>query len=166
MFGCFVTRIKVTKNFIFFIYFLAATPARWLLRASKDMLAQKLVTLASTILLLRWMDIFPTQGICKEAPLATRLHTNYSCPFCHTDFINQEKVIEHMEICSGTDPEPEVMKLIGLNCQQTFEINDKIENHIKINIMKKIRNLHNLSQQLQQPERVNRSHENHFINSA
>ena len=97
-------------------------PARWLLRASKDMLAQNLVTLASTIILLQWMETLPTQGIYKEAPLVTKLHTNYSCPFCHTDFINQEKVVEHMEICSGTDPELDVLKPISPYCQQTFDI--------------------------------------------
>ena len=47
-------------------------PARWLFQASQGMLAQKLITLASTILLLHWMKILTTQGICKEA---TRLHT-------------------------------------------------------------------------------------------
>ena len=29
--------------------------------------------LASTIILLQWMEVLPTQGICKEAPLASRL---------------------------------------------------------------------------------------------
>ena len=66
-----------------------------------------------------------------------------------------------MEICSGTDPEPEVLKLSCPYCQQTFETYDKIEKHIGIHIMRQIRNLHNLSQQLQQPGRVNWSHE-HF----
>ena len=37
----------------------------WLFRASEGMLAQKLLTLASTILLLQRMKILPTQGICK-----------------------------------------------------------------------------------------------------
>ena len=100
------------------------------------MLAQKLVTLASSIFLLQWMEILPTQGICKEASLATRLHTNYPCPFCHTDFINQEDVIEHIEICLGTDQEHEVLKLICPYCQQTFETYDKIEKHIGIHIMR------------------------------
>jgi uncharacterized Zn-finger protein len=100
------------------------------------MLAQKLATLASIILLLQWMEILPTQGICKEAFLATRLHTNYLCPFCHTDFINQEEFIEHMEICSGTDPKPEVLKLICPYCEQTFETYDKIKKHIVIPIMR------------------------------
>ena len=40
------------------------------------MLVQQLVTLASTILLLQQMEILPTQGICKESSLATRLPTN------------------------------------------------------------------------------------------
>jgi hypothetical protein len=44
------------------------------------------------------MEILPTKGICKEASLATGLHTYYPCPFCHNDFINQEEVIEHMKI--------------------------------------------------------------------
>ena len=52
------------------------------------MLAQKLVTLAYNILLLRWTEILLTQCICKEAPLATRFHTICYCLFCHTDFIN------------------------------------------------------------------------------
>ena len=128
------------------------------------MLAQKLVTLASTILLLQWMEILPTQGIYKEAPLATRLHTNYSCPFFHTDFINQEEFIEHMEICSGTDPELEVLKLIFSYCQETFDIYDQIENYIGIQIMRYIRILLNLPQQLQQPGRVNWSHEHISMN--
>ena len=51
------------------------------------------------------MEILPTQGICKEASLATGLHTNYPCPFCHNDFIIQEEIIEHMEIWSVTNPE-------------------------------------------------------------
>ena len=57
-----------------------------------------------------------------EAPIAARLPINYSCPFCHTNFINKLEVIEYMEICSGTDPELEVLKLICPHCQQTFDI--------------------------------------------
>ena len=136
MFGGWVRRLKVTKHLIYSSYCLAVVPARWLFRASEGMLAQKLATLASTIFLLQWMEIIPTQGICKEASLATRLHTNYPCPFCHTDFINQEEVIEHMEICSGTDPKPKVLKLIGPYCQPTFETYDKIEKHIWIHFMR------------------------------
>ena len=94
------------------------------------------VTLASTIFLLQLMEILPTQGICNEASLASRLHTNYPCPFCHTNFINQEEVTEHMEICSGTDPEPEVLMLICPYCQKTFETFDKIEKSIEIHIMR------------------------------
>ena len=71
--------------------------------------------------------------------------SDYPCPFCHTNFINQEEVFEHMEICSGTDPEPEVLKLIRPYCQQNFETADGIEKHIGIHIMRYIRNLHNLS---------------------
>ena len=134
-------------------------PPRWLLQASEDMLAQNLVTLASTILLLQWMETLPTQAIYKEASLATRLRTNYSCPFCHTDFINHEKVMEHMEICSGTDLELDVLKPIRPYCQQTFDTYDKIENYIGIQIMIYIRILLNLPQQLQHPGRVNWSHE-------
>ena len=44
--------------------------------------------------------------------------SDYPCPFCHTDFMNEEEVTEHLEICSGTDPEPEVLKLICPYCQQ------------------------------------------------
>ena len=102
--------------------------------------------LASTIPLLQWMESLPTQGISKESSLATRLQTICSCPFRHTEIINQEEVIEHMEICSGTDQEPEVQKLICPYCQQTFNIYDKIDNHIRIHIKRQISNLHNLSQ--------------------
>ena len=109
-------------------------PARWLFRESEGMFAQKVVTLASTIFLLQRMEILPTQGICKEASLATRLYINYPCPFRHTNFINQEEVIEHMEICSWTDPEPEALKLICPYCQKTFEMYDKIEKPIGIDI--------------------------------
>ena len=38
---------------------------------------------------------------------STSERSDYPCPFCNTDFINQEEVFEHMEICSGTDPEPD-----------------------------------------------------------
>ena len=68
--------------------------------------------------------------------------SDYPCPFCHTNFINQEEVFEYMEICSGTDPEPEVLKLICPKCQQTFETSDKIEKHIGIHIMGWIRNFY------------------------
>ena len=50
---------------------------------------------------------------------STSERSDYPCPFCHTDFINQEEVFEHMEICSGTDPEPEVLNLIYAYCQKT-----------------------------------------------
>ena len=56
--------------------------------------------------------------------------------FWHTDFITQEEIIAHMEICSGTDTEPEVLKLICPHCQQTFETYDRIKNHIWIRIMR------------------------------
>ena len=127
LFGCWVRRLKVTKPFIYVIYGLAAVPARWFFRGSEGMLAQKLVTLTSTIFLIYWMEILPTQGICKEASLATGLHTNYPCPFCINDFINQEEFIEHKEICSGTNPKPEVLNLICPYGQKTFETYDKIE---------------------------------------
>ena len=57
-------------------------------------------------------------------------------PFCHTDFINQKEVIEHMEICSRADPEPKVLQLICPCCKQTFETYYKIEKHIGIHIMR------------------------------
>ena len=47
-----------------------------------------------------------------------------------------------MEICSGTDLEPEVLKLMCLNYQKTY---DKFHNYIEIHIMEWIRNLHNMS---------------------
>ena len=72
---------------------------------------------------------------------STSERSDYPCPFCHTDFINQEEVIEHMEICSGTDTEPEVLKLMCPYCQQNFETAEK---HIGIHIMRWIRSLHNL----------------------
>ena len=81
------------------------------------------------------MEIRPTQGICKKASQATRLQTNYPCPFGHNDFINQEVVIEHMEIYSGTDPEPEVLNLICPYSQKTFKTYDKIDKPIGIHIM-------------------------------
>ena len=55
---------------------------------------------------------------------STSKRSDYPCPFCHTDFINQEEVFEHMEICSGTDPAPEVLKPICPYCQQIFETTD------------------------------------------
>ena len=60
------------------------------------------------------------------------IHAYFSIP----NFINQEEVIEHMEICSGTDPEREVLKLTCPYCQQTFETHDKIGKHIKIYILR------------------------------
>ena len=59
----------------------------------------------------------------------------YPGPLCYNDFINQEEVIERVEISSGTDPEPKVLKLICPYCQQTFETYDKIKKHIGIHIM-------------------------------
>ena len=40
-----------------------------------------------------------------------------------------------MEIYSGTDPEPGVLKLICPYCQQTFETYEKIERHLGIHII-------------------------------
>ena len=94
MFGCLVWRLKVTKHFIFSSYFLAVVLARWLLQASEDMLAEQLVTLASTILLLQWTKILPTQGIYKEAPLADRLQIKNSCPFCYTKFFKKYSLFQ------------------------------------------------------------------------
>ena len=70
-----------------------------------------------------------------------------------------------MEICSGTDAEPEVLNLSCPYCQQTFETYEKIEKRIGIHIMRNIRSLLNLSQQLQQPGRVNWSHKHFSMNS-
>ena len=69
-----------------------------------------------------------------------------------------------MEICPGTDPELDVLKLICPYCQQTFDIYDNIENYIGIQIMTYIRILSNLPQQLQQPGRGNWSHEHISMN--
>ena len=68
-----------------------------------------------------------------------------------------------MEICSGTDPEPEVLKLIRPYCQKTFETYDIGEahwnSHHEIDL-----NLHILSQKCQQPGKVNWSHEHFSMN--
>ena len=69
-----------------------------------------------------------------------------------------------MEISSGTDPEPEVLKLICPYDQKTFKTYDKIKKPIGIHIMTQIKNLHNLSQQFQQTGRVNWSHEQLSMN--
>ena len=65
----------------------------------------------------------------------TSERSDYPCPFCHNDFINQEEVIERVEISSGTYTEPMVLKLICPYCQQTFETYDNIEKYIGIHIM-------------------------------
>ena len=41
-----------------------------------------------------------------------------------------------MEIFSGTDPEPGVLKMSCPYCQQTFETYDKVEKNIGIHIMR------------------------------
>ena len=81
LFGCWVRRLKVTKHIIYSIYCLAVRPARsqMVLPSKRGHVNQKLITLASTIFLIKWMEIFPTQGICKDSSLATGLHTNYPC---------------------------------------------------------------------------------------
>ena len=58
-----------------------------------------------------------------------------------------------MEICPGTNPEPNVLNFIHPYCEQTFETYDKIKSHIGIHIMRWIRNFQILSQQFQ-PVRV------------
>ena len=90
-------------------------PARWLFRASEGMLVKKVVTMASTIFLLQQMEVLPTQGICKEAFLKPRLHTNYGNLFRN---------------------KPEVLKLIRPYDQKTFETYDKIEKPFGIHIMR------------------------------
>ena len=60
----------------FFQLLFSCHPSQVDFQAREGMLAQKLATLAFTILLLQRMVILLTQGICKEATLATRLHTN------------------------------------------------------------------------------------------
>ena len=66
----------------------------------------------------------------SDSSVSTSERSHYSCQFCHTNFINQGYVIEHMEICLGTDPEPEVLKLTCPYYQQTFETHNKTQNHI------------------------------------
>ena len=73
---------------------------------------------------------------------STSERSDYPCPFCNTDFINQEEVFQHMEICSGTDLEPEVLKLMCLNYQKTYK---KFHNYIGIHVMEWTSNLHNMS---------------------
>ena len=63
---------------------------------------------------------------------STSKRSDYPCPFCHT----RRRLLSTWKICSGTDPEPEVLKLICPYCQQTFETYDKIEKHIGIHIMR------------------------------
>ena len=79
-------------------------------------------------------DIIPDVEGCnnEEESDSDRLDSNpersdYPCPICHTDFVNKKEVIEHMEICSGTYPEPKRLNLICTYCKQTFATNDKIE---------------------------------------
>ena len=89
--------------------------------------------------------------------------SDYPCQFCHNDFINQDEVIEHMEICSGTDTEPKVWKLMCTFCQQTFwNIWQDWESYWNSHHV--IRNLHNLSQQHHQPGKINWSHEHLSMN--
>ena len=128
--GLLSKKIKGHQHLIFSSYCLSAVPARWRFRASEGMLTKKVVTLAFTIFLLQRMEILPTQGICKEASLVTRLHTNYPFPFCHNNFINQEEVIEHMEICSGTDPDLSLRPENLWNIWQNWEANRKSNHEI------------------------------------
>ena len=58
--------------------------------------------------------------------------SDYPCPFCDSDFFSQKEVIEHMKICSETDPESDRNKPICLYCKETFETTDEIEEHIGI----------------------------------
>ena len=60
------------------------------------MLVQKLFTLASTILLLQWMKILKTQGICTEAPLASR----------HTHTKLRDSGVSSRGGCSGVASQP------------------------------------------------------------
>ena len=46
-------------------------PTRWLFQASEGMLAQKLATLASTLFLLQWMEIIPTNS--RKPTIASNL---------------------------------------------------------------------------------------------
>ena len=62
----------------------------WLFRASEGILAQKVLTLASTIILLQQMEILPSQGMCKSCSIV--ITDNYQrnkmnfifwqCPSC------------------------------------------------------------------------------------
>jgi hypothetical protein len=61
-----------------------------LFRASEGILAQKIVSLASTILLLQQMTIFPNEGICKtcntviigDYKKSTLNFLYWQCPYC------------------------------------------------------------------------------------
>ena len=74
--------------------------------------------MASTMFLLQQMEVLQTQGICKEAFLKPRLHTNYENLFRN---------------------KPEVLKLIRPYDQKTFETDDKIEKPFGIHIMRWIK---------------------------
>ena len=136
LFGCWVRRLKVTKQLIFPGYCFAAMPARWLFVSKRWHVSPKAV---HNVFKYIWRFFHPRVSARK--------------PFwqlvCKPDFINQEEFIQHMEICSGTDPEPDVLKLICPYCYQTFETYDRNKNHIGTHIMRQIRNLQNLSRQFQ-----------------
>ena len=62
----------------------------WLFRASEGVLAQKLLTLASTIILLQQMEVLPKEGMCKSCGIIiksgykkNRFNFLYwHCPIC------------------------------------------------------------------------------------
>ena len=58
--------------------------------------------------------------------------SEYPRPFCHNNFINYKENIESIEMCLGTDKEPDVLKSIHSYCPKIFEATDEIEEHIGI----------------------------------
>ena len=75
------------------------------------MLAQKLVTLASTILLLQRIEILPIQGIFDEAPLATSVDpfwalVNLVRENSSTDVLNAvHNILPDVEGCDNEEEE-------------------------------------------------------------
>ena len=103
----------------------------------------------------RWCMYFESDSDSLDT---TSERSDYPCQFCHNDFNNQEEVIEHMEICSGTNTEPEVWKPHqSLLPAKLIKIWQDLEAYCNSHDV--VRNLHNLSQQHHQPGRVNWSHE-------
>ena len=105
LFGCCVGRLNVTKHFIYSIYCLAALPARSHVPSKRGHVSPK-TCLTGLHYISHLMDgDFSNPGYLQGILSSNWATHQLSFSFCHTDFINQEDVIEHMESCSETDPE-------------------------------------------------------------